>query len=166
MHSTTAKRINQLRKLAWKDGVQAILVTKERNVKYLAGFTGDSTYLFLTKKNAILLSDTRYSTQIEEECPGFDVEIRDSKVSLTEVVAQVTQASQVTSLAIEAHAITKSEYDEFESRRGRERSEGGAPGIQNEELRGEAQADDFGDRSHRQARGARGVGQDGDGSQG
>ena len=116
MHPTIAKRIDQIRKLALKDGAQAMLVTKERNVKYLAGFTGDSTYLFLTKKKAILLSDTRYTTQIEEECPGFEVEIRDSKVSLTEVVDNVAQASRLTSLAIEAHAITKSQYDEFESK--------------------------------------------------
>jgi Xaa-Pro aminopeptidase len=116
MNKTTARRIDQLRSRALVDGPQAMLVTKVKNVQYLTGFTGDSTYLFLTRTSAILLSDSRFTTQLAEECPGFELEIRDSRVSMLDMLEQVIQATKVSQLAYESHSLTKQQYDEFSSR--------------------------------------------------
>ena len=64
-------RREKLRKLIKKTGAEALLVTSVPNVTYLTGFTGDSSYLLVTQENQVLISDGRYPTQIEEECPGW-----------------------------------------------------------------------------------------------
>ncbi|MFM7057686.1 MAG: aminopeptidase P family N-terminal domain-containing protein, partial [Planctomycetota bacterium] len=52
-------------------GIDALVVTGLANVRYLTGFTGDSSWLFLATGQApVLLSDTRYETQLAQECPG------------------------------------------------------------------------------------------------
>ena len=69
-------RREKLRKSLKKSGAEALLVTSTANVTYLTGFTGDSSYLLLTAQGQLLISDGRYVTQIEEECPGLDMNIR------------------------------------------------------------------------------------------
>ena len=53
-----------------------LLVTNFTNVTYLTGFTGDDSYLLVTPKQQIVISDPRYTTQFEEECPGVEAHIR------------------------------------------------------------------------------------------
>ena len=69
-------RLAKLRRLLRQAEIPALLVTKFVNVTYLTGFTGDDSYLLVTPHNAIVLSDFRYIAQLQEECPGFEVEIR------------------------------------------------------------------------------------------
>ncbi len=99
-------RRDKLRKSLRKHGADSLLVTSFINVTYLTGFTGDDSYLLITPRTAILLSDPRYTTQIEEECPGLDVEIRPAKVPMLELVQRVVGKASVSLLAIEADSIT------------------------------------------------------------
>lgn len=52
-----ASRRSKLLRAIRKEGADAILVTNEKNVSWLTGFTGDSTWMLLSKSNAILLSE-------------------------------------------------------------------------------------------------------------
>lgn len=74
--STYSKRRAQLRRLL--GDADGMLVTNETNVRYLTGFTGDSTYLMVTKGSdgALLISDPRYEEQIEHQCPDVQAAIR------------------------------------------------------------------------------------------
>ena len=55
-----AGRRDRLRRLVRQQGADAILVTNFVNVTYLTGFTGDDSYLLVTDKHDILMSDPRY----------------------------------------------------------------------------------------------------------
>jgi len=99
-------RCDKLRKSLAKAGADGLLVTNFVNVTYLTGFTGDDSFLLVTPKRAILLSDPRYTTQISEECSGIDVEIRGVKMNMLELVARVVGKSGVAHLAVEADSIT------------------------------------------------------------
>ena len=88
-----------------------MLVTDEINVTYLTGFTGDSSYLLVTPKQVVLLSDSRYTIQIQEECRDLEVDIRTAKTSMLERVAAVISKCKLQSLAIESDSMTKSFYD-------------------------------------------------------
>ncbi|MCA9098378.1 MAG: aminopeptidase P family protein, partial [Planctomycetaceae bacterium] len=101
-----ARRRQQLRKLFKSENVAGMLITAERNVTWLTGFTGDSTYLFLGPDGDLLLSDFRYITQLEEECPGVETFIRKSTMKMPEAVLQVIGKSKVERLGIEGHAMT------------------------------------------------------------
>lgn len=84
----------------------ALLVTNETNVRYLTGFTGDSTYLLLTPDLTLLISDSRYTTQISEECPGLDVSIRHHSLKMHEAAAKVIKQSKLSQVGFESSVVT------------------------------------------------------------
>ena len=69
-------RRDRLRKALKKAKIDALLVTDFTNVTYLTGFTGDDSYLLVRRDGETVLSDPRYITQLGEECPGVDLNIR------------------------------------------------------------------------------------------
>lgn len=87
MSSRHASRRQRLLKSLRETGAAALLVTGETNVRYLTGFTGDSSYLLLAPGSELLISDSRYETQIAEECPGLEASIRTQKTKMVEAVA-------------------------------------------------------------------------------
>jgi Xaa-Pro aminopeptidase len=71
-----ALRRENLGRLLETEEVDVFLITNPINVSYLTGFSGDSSYLILSRTRAILVSDARYTEQIREECPGMEFHIR------------------------------------------------------------------------------------------
>jgi len=112
--SRYAQRRDKLRKLVSQHGAEAMLVTDERNVTYLTGFTGDSSYLLLSARDAILLSDARYTTQLEEECPDLSLVIRTPVTKIQTTAAAAIASAKITKLAIEAHHLTLANYRSIE----------------------------------------------------
>src|SRR5690606_26246285 len=87
--------------------------TNFKNVTYLTGFTGDDSYLLVTPKDEILLSDPRYTTQLEEECPGLDLEIRQPGTSMLSSVEKVAGKAKVGKLGIESSSRTVQLYNQL-----------------------------------------------------
>ena len=54
----------------------------------------------------VILSDPRYTTQLEEECPGLDLHIRAAGVTMLEPIASGGQAAKAGRLGIEADSMT------------------------------------------------------------
>ena len=69
--------------------VDAMLVTDETNVRYLSGFTGDSSYLLVHPSGTTILSDGRYETQIASECGSLASVIRPPGQLLSELTESV-----------------------------------------------------------------------------
>ena len=109
-----AKRRAMLCRKLRQQRLDAMLVTGEINVTYLSGFTGDSSFLFLTPKQVVLISDSRYTTQIEEECPDLATHIRDATSTRLASVAKVCKSHKVKSLGIESSHVTKALYDQLD----------------------------------------------------
>jgi Xaa-Pro aminopeptidase len=89
-----------------KTDVPALLVTNFTNVSYLTGFTGDDSYMLVDAKTEIIISDSRYTTQLEEECPGLKLDIRNAGVTMLESVSKVLGAAKVSRLGIEGDSMT------------------------------------------------------------
>ena len=111
MKRQTEQRRAKLRRLIKKDRLSAILVTNETNVTYLTGFTGDSSYLLLTPENQIILSDHRYGTQLQEECPGIDVELRGPGMTIAELTRKIVKKTKLGAVAIEAASVSVGQFD-------------------------------------------------------
>jgi Xaa-Pro aminopeptidase len=109
-------RREKLRKLLKKTGADALLVTSGPNVTYLTGFTGDSSYLLLAQNDQVLISDGRFLTQIEEECPGLEMSIRPTSILIHQQVAKILRSARVSRLAIEAEAMTVAARDRIAER--------------------------------------------------
>lgn len=108
-------RRTKLRSRLRKTGAEALLVTNFTNVTYLTGFTGDSSYLLLMRKGETLLTDRRYTTQLEEECPDLELEVRGPKLSMPKLLARVLGRAKLSSLAIENGSMTVGLYRQLES---------------------------------------------------
>jgi Xaa-Pro aminopeptidase len=94
----------------------ALLVTNFTNVSYLTGFSGDDSYLLLTRSDAILISDSRYATQIEEECPELKAEIRPTSEAINDTVVRVAGRMKLKKLGFESHATTVEQWHEFQKK--------------------------------------------------
>ena len=69
-------------------------MTNFKNVTYLTGFTGDDSYLLVTLDGETLITDPRYTTQLEEECPGLTLEIRAPGVTMLKAVTKVVKRAR------------------------------------------------------------------------
>lgn len=101
-----AARLKRLKQSLRKEKVEGVLVTNFTNVTYLTGFTGDDSYLLVTLDGEVLLSDPRYTTQLEEECPGLKLQIREPGEPMLEAVAQQLKKHGLKRVAIEAGSMT------------------------------------------------------------
>lgn len=103
-----AKRRDRLCRLMRKQQVEAILVTNFVNVSYLSGFSGEDSYLLVTPNSSIMLSDQRFATQLQQECPDFELEIRGPGKKMLSSVSDVIKKIKVRQLGIEAHSMSVS----------------------------------------------------------
>lgn len=86
--------------------LDALLVTNPINVTYLTGFTGDSSFLLIGPRQTVLFSDSRFETQLQDECPGLEVNIRTSKTQMGEVLTRELPKLGLKSLGIESASMT------------------------------------------------------------
>lgn len=108
-------RRNKLVRKLRQTGADAILVTNETNVTYLTGFSGDSSYLLIGPNVAVLLSDARYTTQIADECPNLDAQIRSNQVTLINTFAKAAQKAKLSKVAIESQSMTLAEWEHLQT---------------------------------------------------
>jgi Xaa-Pro aminopeptidase len=101
-----AARRDRLRKQLRKSELDTLIVTSYPNVTYLTGFTGDDSYLLLTAKDEVLISDPRYTTQLEEECPGLRLQIRPTGESMLAGVVKAVKRAKISQLAVEGDSMT------------------------------------------------------------
>ncbi|NLH17912.1 MAG: aminopeptidase P family protein [Phycisphaerae bacterium] len=81
------RRVWDLRRRIQKAGIDGLLVVDPKNVTYLTGFLGEDSWLLVTDRKTILLTDSRYIEQARQECPSCRIVLR--KTTLTDSVAQV-----------------------------------------------------------------------------
>lgn len=108
-----ATRRDRLNRLVRKAGAEGLLVTNFTNVTYLTGFTGDDSHLLLTPREAVIVSDFRYTTQLAEECPGLRIHIRTTSTKLLDAVADVVRSAKIRQAAFEAESLSVAGYHQL-----------------------------------------------------
>ncbi|TWT82085.1 putative peptidase [Planctomycetes bacterium CA13] len=103
-------RIDRLRPVLDSLEIDALLVTDEINVRYLSGFTGDSSYLLISDLRTQMLSDGRYAIQLASECPGMETAIRPPSQMILDLVQDVLCNSTYKRIGIEAGQMTLGQY--------------------------------------------------------
>lgn len=109
-----AARRQKLRRLIKKQKANALLVTSFINVTYLTGFTGDDSYLIVTLDGETLISDMRYTTQLEEECPGLPLVTRGPGEKMLPALVATIGKLGIERLAVEADSMTVGHYRSLE----------------------------------------------------
>jgi Xaa-Pro aminopeptidase len=106
MSERHAARRDRVRRTLAKHKVTALLLTDFTNVTYLTGFTGEDSYLLVREDGDLLISDARFTTQIEEECPGLEMHIRKPGTSMLKALSKVLHQAKISRLAVEADSMT------------------------------------------------------------
>ena len=88
------------------EGVALLAISNPVSVTYLTGFTGDSTWLLLSKQKTLLVSDGRYEVQLAEECPGLDVHIRPPDRTIVTAVGELIDKLAPGTVGVEGSHLT------------------------------------------------------------
>jgi Xaa-Pro aminopeptidase len=94
-----------------EEGLDAFLVTHPINVTYLTGFTGDSSYLFLSPAKTLLISDGRFTQQIAEECPGLETHIRPPTQTVQAAAGTVLSQLPLRNIGFESGHMTVADLE-------------------------------------------------------
>jgi len=106
------QRLERFRKLMVEKGLEAFLVSKPENRRYLSGFTGSSGFLLITSHDAVLLTDGRYEQQAQQEADGWTILIY--KGEFVETFREICGDLRVRELGFEKDHLTYYLYEQFQ----------------------------------------------------
>jgi Xaa-Pro aminopeptidase len=107
----SARRLEKLRRLFRADRVDVLLVISEPNVRYLTGFSGEASVLLVTQDRTLLVSDGRFTTQLEQECPGLEIHIRPVGQPLFEGLGEVVDKFGAPRVGFEPSALSVANFE-------------------------------------------------------
>jgi len=107
-------RVESLRALMDERGVEAMLIQKSENRRYLTGFTGSAGFVLITAREALLLVDFRYVEQAGAEASG--VEVLKADRQFLDTLAELVPARGLQRLGFESDGLTYKQYDDFSKR--------------------------------------------------
>lgn len=99
-----------------KAGIDGLLVTNPRNVTYLTGFSGEDSYLLISAPKTVLLTDSRFTTQLADECPGLELESRTAKTSMADTIARVVPQCRIEKLGFDSQNVTANQFEDWGTR--------------------------------------------------
>ena len=112
-----AGRLPRLRTRLQDAELDALLVTKLANVRYLTGFTGSAGMLLVTADDALFVTDGRYIEQSKEQLGaagvGAQIEIGITMAAQRQLLAAVV--APAVRLGLEDHSVTWADQREFAS---------------------------------------------------
>lgn len=104
------ERIERLRAKMSGSGLEGLLIVNGENRYYLSGFSGSAGILLIDHKNAILVTDGRYTEQAQNQCPGF--EILESKRLWPDGVARAITQSGIRAVGLESRHVSYKQWAE------------------------------------------------------
>lgn len=109
-------RIARLRSVMAQQQLDAMLVSKAENRRYLTGFTGSAGFALVTAVEALLLVDFRYVEQAAAEAPGFEAIKADRQ--FIDTLVEAVSARGLARIGIEADHLTVKQHAEYAQRLG------------------------------------------------
>ena len=103
------ERIAALRNEFRENSLDAVLVFKNENRRYISGFTGTSGYVIITEKSAYFCTDFRYMAQASNQCHGYDIIEHNNNKSIFEIINSLG----IKRLGFEEDFVTYGQYTEF-----------------------------------------------------
>ncbi|MBM7552324.1 M24 family metallopeptidase [Thalassobacillus pellis] len=92
--------------------LDGLLVTNDKNRRYLTGFTGSAGVVLLTAEKSILITDFRYTEQAGEQAKGF--EIVEHKKPIIEAISEQVSKLGIQKLGFEKDHLTYGVYQQYE----------------------------------------------------
>lgn len=97
--------------------LDAFYVSKPENVRYISRYTGEDSYLLVTKARKFFITDPRYTEQASYECPDYEIiNWKDFGKTMGETIAALLGKTDCKNLAFEAEVVTYNKYRDLEDR--------------------------------------------------
>lgn len=105
------QRLQRLKDKVRRKGLDALLVSKLPNVKYLSGFSGTEAMMLVTGERSIFITDFRYIEQAQEECQGLEVVER--RKTFTQVLVWLVRRLGLRKMGFDAESLNFAQYSEL-----------------------------------------------------
>lgn len=102
--------LNKLTSIMKEKLVDAIIVSDKYNMRYLSGFRGASGYLYITEDRQVLLTDSRYTIQAQEEAPDYEVLTISSQRGYGKNLRQLMEADHIQCAGFENLQLIYEDY--------------------------------------------------------
>ncbi len=104
-------RLSKLRQAMAKLDLDAIVISRPENLRYLSGFTGGEGYLIVTADQALVATDFRYYDQVEREAPGWTLaKMNEGFEKLMPGLLPTLKAQRI---GFEAQVVTYEQYQKW-----------------------------------------------------
>jgi Xaa-Pro aminopeptidase len=108
-------RLARLREKLRESKLDAILVSSVASVRYLSGFTGDSSVALITARGQYLITDSRFEEEGAKSAPLLKVLIH--RKGLMDLVGRTANRLKVRRLGYEEHVLTAAQMTQLKSGR-------------------------------------------------
>ncbi len=109
----TQGRIARLRESLKAHDIDALLVIRPENRRYMTGFTGSSGFVLISEDHAVLLTDFRYVEQATSQAPDF--RIVKHGVKMVDTLREVLAEMGARALGFEKDVVTYKQHETFAS---------------------------------------------------
>ncbi|MFA5354355.1 MAG: Xaa-Pro peptidase family protein, partial [Thermodesulfovibrionales bacterium] len=92
-------RLERIQEILRAQGLDGLLVTAMKNIRYLTGFTGSSGFALITPEKTFFYTDFRYKEQAEEEVKGWEIGM--GRLRRIDTLERLTKKLGVKSLGFE-----------------------------------------------------------------
>lgn len=113
---STAARLEALRQGSAERGIEAMLVSRPENIRYLSGFNGSAGFLLISREKALLVTDFRYIEQAQRQAPGYEVVRIGGELAAR--LPELLHSLGVARLGFEAAHMTFAAYGRLDKARG------------------------------------------------
>ena len=118
MNDTMGRRLEALRKSMTEKSLDALMVLKGENRRYMSGFTGTDAQLdesagalFISGSKLILATDARYDLQAAAEAKGYDIFCY--RNGLAKAIPEICSLLDAKCMGFESVRLTFKQYHEI-----------------------------------------------------
>ena len=111
-------QIARIREELKKRGLDAVLVTDEKNQRYAAGFPFTDGAVLVGREKAFLLTDSRYIEAAERQAEGAEVRLFDKEHPLSELLKQAVAETGAQKIAAEDRRLSHAGFLGWEKKLG------------------------------------------------
>ena len=117
----TQRRQQLFDKLSEEKQVQALYITREQDVRYLTGFTGDMTTLMITADESCLFPGRFFYEQASDECKSIKIDLdTTSGVTLFDRVNNFLQDKKVQKIGVQGEHVNLSGAELYKEKFGKD----------------------------------------------
>ena len=104
--------LQKLKNYMEEQGIDSFFIAKPANVRYISSYTGEDSYLYVTKSKQYFITDPRYTEQASYECPSYEiVNWRTPGNTIGKTVGVLSEREQIKTIAFEEDYLTFGFYE-------------------------------------------------------